>query len=121
MLFRSMKVKQIVEVLEAVTGWESSLLEIMKVGERATTMTRCFNLKHGLKRQDDTLPDRLFEGLQGGPLKGSKLNRDEFEKSVSLYYEMMGWSHDDGVPSEGKLFELGIGWVKDELDATCAR
>lgn len=118
---RTMKVKQIVEVLEAVTGWESSLFEIMKVGERATTMTRCFNLKHGLTRQDDTLPDRLFEGLQGGPLKGSKLNRDEFEKSVSLYYEMMGWSHDDGVPSEGKLFELGIGWVKDELDATCAR
>ena len=111
---RTMKVNQIVEALAAVTGWDTSLMEIMKVGERATTMTRLFNLKHGLTRADDTLPDRLFEELEGGPLKGSKLNREELEKSISLYYEMMGWDREKGIPTEGKLYELGIGWANEE-------
>jgi len=112
---RTFKVNHLVDIVQAVTGWDTSLLELMKAGERATTLTRCFNLKHGLTRNQDTLPDRLFEGLGGGALKGSKLDRAEFEKSVSMYYEMMGWDGKDGVPTEGKLYELGIGWANREI------
>ncbi len=110
---RTFKVNHLVEIVAAVTGWDTSLWELMKAGERATTMTRCFNLKHGLSRKDDTLPDRLFEGLQAGFLKGSRLDRQEFEKAVPLYYEMMGWDRQTGVPTEGKLHELGIGRAQD--------
>ena len=112
---RTFKVNHLVDIVQAVTGWDTSLLELMKAGERATTLTRCFNLKHGLTRNQDTLPDRLFEGLGGGALKGSKLDRAEFEKSVGMYYEMMGWDGKDGVPTEGKLYELGIGWANREI------
>ncbi|KJS50589.1 MAG: hypothetical protein VR66_01970 [Peptococcaceae bacterium BRH_c23] len=112
---RTMKVNQLVEVVAAATGWDTSLLELMKLGERATTMTRCFNLKHGLTREDDTLPDRLFEELKGGALKGSKMDRAEFEESITLYYEMMGWDGVNGIPVKGKLYELGIGWTNEEL------
>jgi aldehyde:ferredoxin oxidoreductase len=112
---RTMKVNQIVEALDAVTGWESSLFELMKVGERALTMARSFNVKHGMTRADDTLPDRLFEELKHGPLEGSKMDRAEFEKSITMYYQMMGWDEKSGVPTEGKLYELGIGWVFQEL------
>ena len=112
---RTMKLNQIIEVVQAATGWDTSLFELMKAGERATTLARCFNIKHGLKRDDDTLPDRLFEELEGGPLKGSKMDRMEFEKSISLYYEMMGWDKDHGIPTEGKLYELGIGWAAAEM------
>ena len=112
---RTFKVNHLVEITKAVTGWDTSLLELMKAGERATTLTRCFNIKHGLTPENDTLPDRLFEGLHGGPLKGTKLDKTEFEKSVRLYYEMMGWHPDTGVPTEGKLYELGIPWTKEEI------
>jgi aldehyde:ferredoxin oxidoreductase len=112
---RTFKVNHLVEIVKAVTGWDTSLWELMKAGERATTLTRCFNLKQGLKPQDDRLPDRLFEGLQAGFLKGSKLDRQEFQKAVRLYYEMMGWDSQSGVPTEGKLFELGLPWANEEL------
>jgi aldehyde:ferredoxin oxidoreductase len=112
---RTFKVNHLVEITEAVTGWETSLLELMKVGERATTMTRCFNLKHGLKPEDDTLPERLFEGIKGGALAGSRMDIEEFKKAVRLYYEMMGWDAETGVPTEGKLYELGIGWTNQEI------
>ncbi len=113
---RTFKVNHLVEITRAVTGWDTSLLELMKSGERATTLTRCFNIKHGLTPEDDTLPERLFEGLGGGPLKGTKMDRKEFEKSITLYYEMMGWDPETGIPTEGKLFELGIGWTHKELE-----
>ncbi|MCK5155361.1 MAG: aldehyde ferredoxin oxidoreductase family protein [Spirochaetales bacterium] len=112
---RTLKVNHLVDIIAAVTGWDTSLFELMKTGERATTLARSFNIKHGLTREDDNLPDRLFSGLEGGVLKGAKMDREEFEKSLTLYYEMMGWDRKNGVPLEGKLFELGIGWVNKKL------
>ncbi|MBE0557494.1 MAG: aldehyde ferredoxin oxidoreductase C-terminal domain-containing protein, partial [Proteobacteria bacterium] len=38
---------KLVELLQAVTGWETSLWELMKVGERTVTMARVFNLREG--------------------------------------------------------------------------
>jgi len=109
------KTMQIVEMIKAVTGWDISLWELMKVGERTIAMTRCFNIKHGLTRKDDTLPDRMFEALEGGSFKGSKLDRDEFDRAVSLYYEMMGWDRNEGVPTEGRLHELSLGWALSHI------
>ncbi|RJS87937.1 hypothetical protein CW705_09760 [Candidatus Bathyarchaeota archaeon] len=32
-----------------------------------------------------------------------------------MYYRMMGWDEETGVPTRGKLEELGIGWVAEDL------
>jgi aldehyde:ferredoxin oxidoreductase len=101
----------LVEVLQAITGWETSLWEIMKVGERSVTMARVFNLREGFGRKDDTLPDRLFEPLESGTLKGVGINRQEFDDLLTLYYEAMGWDPVDGVPTGGKLAELNLYWL----------
>jgi aldehyde:ferredoxin oxidoreductase len=52
--------------------------------------------------------DRLFEPLETGPLTGMKLDREEFEKALDYYYEMMGWDVAAGVPREAKLHHLNI-------------
>jgi aldehyde:ferredoxin oxidoreductase len=56
-------------VVTAVTGWETSLWELLKAGERTVTMARVFSLREGIGRKDDTLPDRLFEPLESGPCR----------------------------------------------------
>jgi len=112
---RTFKASQLADMVSAVTGWEPSLYELMKAGERATTMMRCFNIINGFTRKDDTIPDRMFEGIAGGALKGSKLDREEFERALTYYYEMMGWDRQTGVPLEGKLYDLEIGWVLDRM------
>jgi aldehyde:ferredoxin oxidoreductase len=43
------------------------------------------------------------------------MDKKELEKAVWLYYEMMGWDPETGMPTEGKLYELGIGWSHSEL------
>jgi hypothetical protein len=31
-----------------------------------------------------------------------------------LYYAMMGWEPDTGLPGRAKLYELGLDWVVEE-------
>lgn len=112
---RTMEINDVYRAVAAVTGWDTSLWDLIKVGERALNMTRVFNLKHGLKRSDDWIPDRLFEELPEGPLKGSKLDREEMKEAIELYYEMHSWIGEDGVPSKGKLYELSLGWTIDHI------
>ena len=104
---------KLVEVVQAVTGWETSLWELMKVGERTVNMARVFNLREGFGRKDDTLPERLFEPLESGTLQGKGIDRREFEDLLTLYYEAMGWDPKDGVPTRGRLAELNLHWLDE--------
>jgi aldehyde:ferredoxin oxidoreductase len=102
-----LKLEKLQEFINAATGWNMSLFELLKVGERANTMARLFNLREGLTAADDTLPDRLFEPLRNGALKGRSIDRDEFARALKLYYGMVGWD-ENGVPTPAKLAELGL-------------
>lgn len=111
---RVWKIPQVVEMVNAVTGWDTTTWELMKVGERGTTMARAFNVREGFTKDDDWIPERFFEPLEGGPLKGKKLSKDEFKQAIATYYQMMGWD-ETGVPTGAKLEELDVGWVADKL------
>jgi aldehyde:ferredoxin oxidoreductase len=102
------------DYVNAATGWDMSLFELLKVGERAHTMARLFNLREGFTMNDDTLPDRMFEPLQNGALKGKALDRDEFIRARQIYYQMAGWDK-EGVPISGRLAELGLSWAAPEM------
>ncbi|MBI2914645.1 MAG: aldehyde ferredoxin oxidoreductase family protein [Firmicutes bacterium] len=103
---------QLVEMVGAVTGWNTSLFEIMRTGERAATLARCYNLREGFSAKDDTLPERFFTPFTTGPLAGVKVDRNDFEQARLAYYKLMGWD-EAGVPSEAKLWELGVEWALD--------
>ena len=105
-----MKMHQVAEAVAAATGWDTRLWEIMKLGERTVTLKRCVSVRQGASRKDDRLPERFFEPLEGGLLKGRALDHAEFERSLDLYYDMHGWDR-NGIPTPGKLVELGLGWV----------
>lgn len=109
--FGPFTITQLVEYSRAVTGWDTSLWEALKVGERYSNMARVFNLREGLGAKDDRLPDRFYQGLEGGILQGEKIDSQEFSQALEMYYGMMGWDPKTGVPSKYKLEELNIGWA----------
>lgn len=99
-----------VALVKFVTGWDTSLWEIMKAGERAINMTRLFNVREGFGKNDDTLPTRLFEPLKNGRLEGTRIEKEDFKEAISIYYKIMGWDA-EGIPTEGKLMELGLDYL----------
>lgn len=87
------------KLLSAATGVDYSTDEYLKCGERIWNLERLFNIKAGLSRKDDILPDRFFE--KGG------IDRAGFEKTLDEYYLLRGWN-ENGVPMGEKLKELDI-------------
>ena len=104
----AMQLQPTIDYINAVTGWNLGLYELMKIGERNNTLARVFNVREGFTPNDDVLPDRLHEGIGNGVLKGSFVDRDEFRAARRTYYQMAGWDADTGRPTEAKLAELGI-------------
>jgi aldehyde:ferredoxin oxidoreductase len=106
-----------VELVKAVTGWNVSLFELMKVGERRLNLLRAFNAREGFSRKDDKLPKKFFKPLVGtGPTAGAAVDRDQFEAALDMYYAMLGWTA-NGIPTRAKLADLGISWVEVQLPA----
>ncbi len=112
---------RLVEVVRAITGWDTSLYELLKGGERAYTMARAFNAREGFTAADDRIPDRFFEAFREGPSAGNALPREGFEEARRLLYQMMGWEERTAALAPWKLHELGIGWVAEEMGETPAR
>jgi len=105
---------QLVDAVRAVTGWNVSLWELMKVGERRLNLLRAFNARDGVGGEADTMPSKLTIPLQGGASDGVAVTAEEMEMAKALYYQMVGWD-EDGRPTRAKLEELAVGWVADEL------
>lgn len=99
---------RITQLVRSVTGWDTTFFELLKVGERAVNLARVFNIREGFTAQDDNMPQRFFVPHGSGPLKVA-LDPEAFQNAKETYYEMMGWSN--GVPTPGKLGELGIEWT----------
>ncbi len=107
--------RETIEMVQAVTGWDFSLYELMKVGERRLNLMRVFNAREGFTRQDDRLPKKFYRSLAGsGPTAGIALDPQEIENALDLYYQIMGWTS-DGSPTPAKLDELSISWAKEYL------
>ena len=105
---------QMVDLVRAVTGWNVSLWELVKVGERRLNLMRSFNAREGAGSREDTLPPKLMHPLEGGASDGVFVSQEEVDKARALYYQMAGWD-EDGRPTRAKLEELGLGWVADML------
>jgi aldehyde:ferredoxin oxidoreductase len=96
------------DTLAAVTGWDTGVVEQMRVAEKVLTMARLFNVRQGLTADDDTLPARFFGPKTDGPLSATSLDPTNMEKAKKYYYTLMGWDPVTGIPLPEKLEELDI-------------
>jgi aldehyde:ferredoxin oxidoreductase len=99
----------LLNMLNAVTGFNYSRDEFRIIGERINTLTRAFNCREGFDSKDDTLPYRaLNESLETSARKGEKI---QLEKLLPSYYESCGWN-ERGIPLQKKLEELELDFVE---------
>jgi len=108
---------QTVDLVNACTGWNTSLLELMKVGERSLALARAFNAREGYTAKDDILPDRFYQTFTSGPLKDNPtITRENMKQALQTYYAMSGWDAELGMPTKAQLQDLDIEWVVEELN-----
>lgn len=100
------------DLLSASTGWDIDGGDLLKVGERVFNLQRLFNIREGLSRKDDQLPERMKQKPAFGFYENeNQCAIKDFEGMLDEYYEARRWDINTGFPSKEKLEELGI----DEL------
>ncbi|MFQ5874139.1 MAG: aldehyde ferredoxin oxidoreductase family protein, partial [Dehalococcoidia bacterium] len=93
------------QILVAATGIPYTTEDMNKIGERVWNLERLWNVKAGLAKKDDSLPERILKGaIPEGPAKGRVGHLDQM---LPEYYSMRGWN-EEGVPQQTKISELGI-------------
>jgi aldehyde:ferredoxin oxidoreductase len=107
--------KQLADAVRLITGWEVSVEELQRVGERRLNMLRAFNAREGIGREADVLPKKLKKALVGGKSDGLFVTEEEVEQAKDTYYTMSGWDVATGTPTRAQLEELELAWVADEL------
>jgi aldehyde:ferredoxin oxidoreductase len=104
-------VTQVTNLVRALTGWDTSLWELMKAAERGKALARVVNCREGFTPKDEVLPARMHEAFTSGPLQGVRVDPEAFARAKRLYYQMEGWDPETGWPTFAKLSELGIEWA----------
>lgn len=101
----AMSFADLAELFSAATGVERSAGDLLVAGERICNLERLFNLREGLTRADDTLPQRLLKepipDLDGEP------RTVDLERLLRDYYAARGWDA-EGRPSRETLQRLGL-------------
>ena len=102
-------------LVSTATGVEMDGDVLMKVGERVFNVEKAFNVREGIRRKDDTLPQRFFvEEVTPWGIKG--LNQAKFQAMLDEYYKFRGWD-EEGIPTKNKLVELNLGYVAEQIGA----
>lgn len=106
--------EMLARLYSAVTGMPMDQEEVLRTGERIINIERAFNIREGLTRKDDTLPERMLkEPYPDGPAKGQVVN---LEPMLDDYYRFRGWDKATGFPARAKLLELRLADVALDLE-----
>ncbi len=111
--FANLSPQMVLDLINAATGADYSLSEMMLVGERAWNLKRLINQRLGLRRENDRLPKLLREAYQEGGAEGYVI---PFDEMLEAYYQVRGWDAQNGMPTLEKLNELGLDWVEHSGD-----
>jgi aldehyde:ferredoxin oxidoreductase len=111
-----LKAEDLVELIKSATGWDFTVDDFRKGGERIYNLIRVYCNREGIRRKDDTLPERLIKvPLPDGPAEGMMMDMDTLEMLKDAYYTFRGWNLKDGIPSPAKLNELGLDYLIEDI------
>lgn len=96
--------EEILENLNAVTGFDYTDEEFSVLGKRLFTMRQAFNLREGIKRSSFKMSKRMRTPSFDAALESDR-NLD-FGLMVDSLYQALDWDH-EGIPSKESLEQLG--------------
>jgi aldehyde:ferredoxin oxidoreductase len=97
--------RHVAELLNAALGWDWTGEDVLRTGERLFNLKRIINMRLGITRADDTLPQRFLN--EPRPSGGAEGILPDLDLMLGEYYRVRGWA-EDGTPSRERLVALGL-------------
>jgi aldehyde:ferredoxin oxidoreductase len=115
-MFEPYRLSHFRKIIGAVTGWDVTDVELLRVGERALALARLFNAREGFTAEDDAHHPRFTEPLMLAGEQGASIPGEMMQEAIDLYYEIQGWDKRTGAPTSAKLHELSLGWAVETME-----
>ena len=103
--FQNPGVEPLLTALNCVTGWGLQAEDLMTLGKRSVTLKRLINMRLGLTRENDRLPELLLRPLKDGGTEGHVPDMDAL---LAGAYEEYGWDPETGRPTPETLETLSL-------------
>jgi aldehyde:ferredoxin oxidoreductase len=104
------------KIVSAVTNMDIDGSGLIEAAERVYNLERAYNVRVGITRENDSLPERFFaEPAKARVGDGEMLDHGKFEKMKDEYYELRGWDVKTGIPTSKTLKGLGLKDVAKDL------
>ncbi len=109
-----MDVSALTDFINLTTGWEYSIDDLLRIGERIANMRQAFNSREEISIRDFKVPGRVSGNppLEAGPTAGKSV---DFDTLLKDYLTARDWDTDSGKPHKKKLLELGLEDVAEAL------
>ena len=109
-VYTGLHLPEITELVSSLTGWDMSDKELLEIGERVWNLQRMINIREGVRRKDDQIPERVRKMPEFGAYASEAgCEIKNYEGMLDEYYEARGWSRETGIPTKEKLQQLGLG------------
>jgi aldehyde:ferredoxin oxidoreductase len=105
---------EVLEALNAATGWDFTPNEAQDVGFRVANLMRAFNLRHGVAVDVESTSPRWSSAPVDGPAKGVSI-AEHWDSMLDNYYRLMGWDRETGRPLPETLKSIGLEHVTGDL------
>lgn len=109
-----MNVDLLSQALSAVTGWDFSLKEGIRVGQRIVHLLRAFNTRHGIIGRDVDRPSSRYCSKPDSGSGKDKSLQEVWDKMLDAYYAGMGWDS-KGKPLSETLKKYDLNYVARDL------
>ena len=102
-----MPASAITDFVNLSTGWNFTIEDVLKAGDRVANIRQAFNSREGINISDYKVPGRVSGNPppQAGPTAGRTTDIDTLRRD---YLEARGWDTTTGKPSRDKLLEVGL-------------
>lgn len=101
------------KLLSAATGMDFDDVRLVEAADRIYTLERAFNVRQGITKKHDRLPQKL-------DVKETRQGKEELKKHEEMlteYYKVHGYDPTTGIPMREWLEQIGLKYVADELFA----
>jgi aldehyde:ferredoxin oxidoreductase len=108
------RLERICRALSAATGWNYTVEECIRFGNRTSAINRAVALRCGLTPDLERPSKRYSSTPVDGPAKGQSI-MDQWDKMVDIWYRDVGYDRKTGKPLPGTLRALGLDWLAKDL------
>jgi aldehyde:ferredoxin oxidoreductase len=106
--------ERMIGIINAITGWNYSLDDFLKIGERIATLRHSFNLREGINELNWSVHPRMIGNppQSEGPLAGITA-----DINAQVYWNLgaLDWDKVTTKPSKAKLNYLGLDDIANDM------